>query len=251
MAEEIKAIVLDAGSGMMKAGFAGEDAPRAVFPNIHGKPKHVPVMVGMGQKDNYIGDEAQSMRGMLMLKHPIEHGYVTDFDSMEKVWHHTFYNELRVAPEEHPIIITETPLTSKANREKTTQIMFENFNVPAMFVSATGTLVTYASGRTCAMVLEVGDGATVVQPMFEGYTIPTAIKKQNYGGRDLTTHFATMLTERGYCFETTSELEVVRDIKEKHCFVAQDFKEQLISSACSSADEKQLRTLVCFFLKKQ
>ena len=111
----VPALVVDSGSGLCKAGFAGEDSPRAVFPSIVGQNY---------QKHSFIGLEAQKRRPILTLTYPVERGIITNWDDIEQLWHHTFHNELLVAPEDHPVLLANNPFQDNADREKITQVMF-------------------------------------------------------------------------------------------------------------------------------
>jgi len=184
---EQQTIIIDNGSGMVKSGFAGEDAPRAVFPAIVGRPKHANAMQGVALKSEYIGDEAMQKKGILNLSYPIRAGIVESWEDMEKVWHHTFYNELRCAPEEaNGVVLTEAPLNPKANREKMVTIMFETFQVKNVYVALQAVMSLYAAGRTTGLVCDSGDGVSHTIPVFEGFSIPHAIEKMEIAGRVLT-----------------------------------------------------------------
>eukprot|EP00026_Physarum_polycephalum_P009478 Phypoly_transcript_09603.p1 GENE.Phypoly_transcript_09603~~Phypoly_transcript_09603.p1 ORF type:complete len:374 (+),score=48.16 Phypoly_transcript_09603:135-1256(+) len=224
---DVKAVVVDNGSGLCKAGFAGDTVPRSVFPTIVGRPRHTNLMVGTNSKYIYVGDEAQHKRGVLTLKYPVEHGIVANWDDMEKIWNHCFSNELRIDPEEHPIMLTEAPLNPKHNREKMAELIFEVFKFPGMYVAIQAVLSLYASGRITGLVVDSGDGVTHTVPIYEGYTLPHAIERIDLAGRDLTNYMKRLLMERGYDFTTTAEREIVRDIKEKLTYVSANFEGEL------------------------
>jgi len=220
-------IVIDNGSGMIKAGFAGDEVPKCNFRNYVARPKHTRIMQGAIEGDNFIGSVAEDHRGMMAIKYPMEHGIITDWGDMERIWQHIYgKGQLATFKEEHPVLLTEAPLNPYKNREKMAEIFFESFNVPALYVSVQAVLSLYASGRTTGVVLDIGDVVSHSVPIYEGFALKHSITRSDIAGRDITRHLQLLLRKEGHKFITSSEMEVVRQIKEKACFISMLGKEE-------------------------
>ncbi|PPQ64396.1 hypothetical protein CVT26_002103 [Gymnopilus dilepis] len=206
-------------SEMLLSVFVRPHAQQRQLTNV-GRPKHVRVMAGALEGDVFIGRRAQEYRGLLKIKYPMEHGIVTDWDDMERIWNWVYAEELGTLSEEHPVLLTEAPLNPRSNRDVAAQIFFDTFNVPALFTSVQAVLSLYSSGRTTGIVLDSGDGVTHAVPVFEGFSMPHAIRRVDVAGRDVTDHLQLLLRKSGHHLHTTAEREVVRTIKEKCCYVA-------------------------------
>lgn len=219
-------IVLDNGSGTIRAGFAGEDVPKCHFPSFVGRPKHLRVLAGALEGEVFIGQKAADVRGLLKIRYPLEHGIVTNWPDMERIWAFVYDEGLKTLSEEHPVLLTEPPLNPRANRDMAAQTMFETFNVPALYTSIQAVLSLYASGRTTGVVLDSGDGVSHSVPVYQGFTVPSSIRRIDVAGRDVTEYMQTLLRKTGYIFHTSAEKEVVRQIKEAVTYIAPDPKKE-------------------------
>ena len=229
--------VIDSGSGFLKAGWAGNDSPSVVFPTILGRAEDGSITVG---------DEALASRfdDGLKLTNPVGHGFVTSWDDMEKIWHHTFYSKLGMDKghlAECSVHLTEMPLNPKRNRERATQIMFDIVNVKAMYLSTTAVLALFASGRTTGAVLDCGDDVSYAVAVYEGYALPHSVQRNDVCGRVLDEVMLKISSERGYSFaaaaaDAETDLATrsvaqaqytIRGIKERVCDVAVDFSQEM------------------------
>jgi actin len=210
MSDSQSNIVIDNGSSSIKCGFSGEEAPKSIFSNVY------------SPSTGKVGDE--SLEDNIS---PIEHGIITNFEYMEKIWEHTFNRELKVPLEERNILTSDSPLSPKMNRERMTQIMFEKFNVQGLFICIRPMLSMYCVGKTSALVVESGDDVTQVVPINEGYFFPYSITKSNLGGKTVTNFLMDKLRGKSK-YESINEIKKLsKIIKEKLCRVSLNYEEEL------------------------
>jgi actin-related protein len=232
-------VVIDNGTGLIKAGLGGDDAPRSIFPTVVGKPKVPSILVGLDQKDVYIGEEVREKKGVVKLEYPIERAIIKDWENMERIWNYTMYQELHTIPEEQGILLTEPLLNPREHREKTVRIMFETFNVPYLYLSTQTMLALYSSGKTTGLVVDIGEGMGNVVPIDDGLQYPLSCSKFPIAGKDLTLYLQAHLRKKGYNLPAADEYDWIQWVKESLCQVALDYEAVVKESTKSNSMEKE------------
>ena len=253
----LPAIVIDTGSGFIKAGFAGNNKPSITFPSIYGgRHPHMGSQVGMGQKGYYIGDEALRIRGVLRLQNPITNGYINDSNSFAKMLKYTIHDKdalnygnnsqsllhkldydyeslsdtYVLLTEPASLAECETILCRENERKLKMEIMFERFDVNASFLASDAVLSLYASGRTTGCVLQSGAGLTSVVPIFDGYQLSQFTSWNIVRGihgdymKERLMESLGIDKENSYCHLHKWRKDVAATmIKEQECYVAMDY----------------------------
>ncbi|XP_036033137.1 actin-like protein 7A [Onychomys torridus] len=216
-----KAVVVDLGTGFCKCGFAGLPKPTHKISTTVGKPYMETAKTGDNRKETFVGHELLNPEIHLKMVNPLRHGIIVDWDTVQDIWEYLFRQEMKIAPEEHAVLVSDPPLSPHTNREKYAEMLFETFNTPAMHIAYQSRLSMYSYGRTSGLVVEVGHGVSYVVPIYEGYPLPSITGRLDYAGSDMTAYLMSLMNSSGKYF-TEDHISIVENIKTKCCFVALD-----------------------------
>ncbi|CDS03258.1 hypothetical protein LRAMOSA00660 [Lichtheimia ramosa] len=213
--DEVNALVFDMGTSSTRAGYAGEDTPRVMFPTSYGYVKEDSSAndnaasgdgdVTMSEASTttdattrksqyYVGDnKINSWRKNMEIRNPMTDGLVSDWDAVEQIWNTTFRDMLRVNPAEHPLLCTEPAWNTVENREKMMELAFEKFDFPAFYLAKDAVMTAFSVGRATALVLDSGGGMTSAVPVYDGYVLKKGILRQPIAGNLVSEQLLDML----------------------------------------------------------
>lgn len=216
-------LVLDMGSGSIKAEFAGAEVPK-VFQNVTGHVKHSAVLPqqqldGLVDGSIFASNDVAKHRGLLRLSYPMTNGHITDWNGITNVLNHV-NGTLGADAANHPILMSEAALTSRPQRAKLGQILFEQIQHPSLVFCVQPIISLYSTGNTTGIVLDIGEGVTQACPVYKGYSVREATRRVDFGGRDVTQHLQMLLRQSGTFLDTSAEFDIVREIKESRCVVS-------------------------------
>ncbi|KAK2721674.1 hypothetical protein QYM36_003843, partial [Artemia franciscana] len=200
--DEVGALVFDPGHFAFRAGYAGEDVPKAVIPAVIGvceDQNQMDVDNQKGASHKYYIDTLplHVVKPGLEVANYLKDGMIEDWDVFEKVVDYVYKSCLKSVPEYHPILMSEAPWNVKSKREKLTEIMFEKYNIPAFFLVKNAVLAAFANGRSTGIVVDSGATHTSAVPVHDGYVLTQGIVKSPLGGNFLTHQCRQFLEESG------------------------------------------------------
>ncbi|VVT44179.1 uncharacterized protein SAPINGB_P000330 [Magnusiomyces paraingens] len=221
--DEVSAVVLDTGSWTTRAGFAGEDTPKAVFSTSYGlreepeeeskEKKDADGDTAMEEKQTtsekrkhyYIGENSLHLpRANTEIHNPMHEGVVKDWTAMEQIWDYALNKSLGIDPTEHPLLVTEQPWNSRANRASAMQLAFETFSVPAFYIAKTPVAALFASGKGTGLVVDIGHDVVSVTPVIDGLPLYRPARRSLYASRFLSFELQNMLETRYTSFPDTA-----------------------------------------------
>ncbi|CDJ57141.1 actin, putative [Eimeria maxima] len=221
---ETPTVIIDNGSGFIKAGTNTDSLPSVFFPTVVGFPRRRFLHLfndKPSQEKIFIGDKAVENRHQLTIVNPIDHGHIDDWEQMAYVWQHV-YDVLGLNPSEHPCLLTEPPNCSSTHRNKLAETLFEGFDAPEVCLGVTGLMAIYGTGQTTGLVVDIGEGVTQCVPVFDGYLEASSLRRSDFGGEELQMYLQKILCDMGYQMTTRDDYEHVRVIKETLCFCSLD-----------------------------
>jgi actin-related protein len=227
--------VIDNGSFWCKVGVAGEDAPRSVFPALVARPRASKIPSSSAVQDPFVGENAINKRGALNVTSPISRGQIEDWNDMERIWHHAFYNEARVIPEYSGLLITSSLWQSEADKAKMAEILLEGVGVASLALVCPEALAMLASGRDTGLVIHSGYEYTTAVPIWRGQVLRENSLRTPWGGNHLTSYLATLCQARSVDFSSTEIFTAVEEMKKKVSYCALDFSIEL--ARCESAKQ--------------
>ncbi|MFX1392654.1 MAG: hypothetical protein ACFFAH_03685 [Promethearchaeota archaeon] len=216
-------IIIDIGSAYVKIGFAGEPGPRFVFPCITGTEKYKSVMVDVGPRSVYVGNDAMKMRGVLRVKYPIQRGVIMDWEEYYEILNYIFYTLLRIDDlSNYPVIYAEHPFVPRETKEYIARILFETHRVKSLIMLQSPFLSMFSVGLTTGLVVESGDGVTWIVPIVNGQIFHQAVQKLNLAGIDINHNLKSLMMREGINIESSAADEILKEIKEKNCYFVID-----------------------------
>ncbi|XP_061635017.1 actin-like protein 6A [Phyllopteryx taeniolatus] len=191
--DEVGALVFDIGSYTVRAGYAGEDCPKADFPTVIGvtldREDGTTPMETDGDKGKQSGtiyyidtNQLRVPRETMEVMSPLKNGMIEDWDSFQAILDHTYRMHFKSEPSLHPVLMSEASWNTRAKREKLTELMFEHYNIPAFFLCKSAVLSAFANGRSTGLVLDSGATHTTAIPVHDGYVLQQGIVKSPLAG---------------------------------------------------------------------